>query len=531
MNDAPSTPEPAAAENVEWRPAVNPWLIALAVMLATFMEVLDTSIASVALPYIAGSLGASNSEATWVLTSYLVSNAIVLPSSAWFAGYFGRKRFLTACIIIFTASSFMCGIATNLGLLIIARVLQGAGGGALQPLAQAILLESFPPAKRGIAMSVYGVGVICAPIIGPTLGGWLTYNYSWRWAFYINLPVGILAVFLISLFVEDPPYLRSRKRGRFDAVGFGFLALWLATIQVILDKGQEVDWFAAQWLRWLAGISLVSMICFIFRELRAPFPIVNLHIFKNRNFAVGCMLFLLFGGVLYALTTMQPLFLQSLLSYTALDAGLTVSPRGLGVLVALGLVGVLVQKADSRVLVAFGFVTLALACFQFSRLTLQVAMSNIVPPNLIAGFGMGFIFVPLTGLTLGTLRNEQIGNGTGIQNLMRNIGGSIGISFVTTMLVRYAQAHQVFLVSRVSPLDPAYQQRLGMIQRLFESHFSPADAFERAQSFIYNNLVLPQADYWAYMQLFYIFIWVAAASALGVGLFRGVKSSRSVPLH
>jgi DHA2 family multidrug resistance protein len=273
------------------------------------------------------------------------------------------------------------------------------------------------------------------------------------------------------------------------------------------------------------------MICFIVRELRAPFPIVDLRIFKNRNFAVGCLLFLMFGGVLYALTTMQPLFLQSLLDYTALDAGLTVSPRGLGVLVALGLVGVLVQRVDSRKLVVFGFVILAVACFQFSRLTLQVAMSNIVPPNLIAGFGMGFIFVPLTGLTLGTLRNEQIGNGTGIQNLMRNIGGSIGISFVTTMLVRYAQAHQVFLVSRVSPLDPAYQQQVGMIQLLFQSHYSPADALERAQSFIYNNVVLHQADYWAYMQLFFFFAWASAAGALGVGLFRSVKPGRSVAVH
>ncbi len=531
MSDAAATSEPAFTGAAEWRPRVNPWWIALAVMLATFMEVLDTSIASVALPYIAGSLGASNDEATWVLTSYLVSNAIVLPSSAWFASYFGRKRFLISCIIIFTASSFLCGIAGNLGFLIIARVLQGAGGGALQPLAQAILLESFPPAKRGVAMAVYGIGVICAPIVGPTLGGWLTYSYSWRWAFYINIPVGILAVFLISIFVEDPPYIRGRKRGKFDAIGFGFLAVWLATLQVILDKGQEDDWFGALWIRWFAVISFVSMICFIIRELRTPFPIVDLHILKNRNFAVGCMLFLMFGGVLYALTTMQPLFLQSLLNYTALDAGLTVSPRGLGVLFALGLVGIFLQKADARLLVTFGFIMLAAACFMFSRLTLQVAMSNIVPPNLLAGFGMGFIFVPLTGLTLGTLKNEQIGSGTGIQNLMRNIGGSIGISFVSTMLVRYAQAHQVFLVNHVSTLDPLYQQQVGLVQKLFESHFSPADAFERAQSFLYNNVLLQQADYWAYMDLFYVFVWVSAAGALAVVLFRRVKSKGPVAMH
>ena len=304
-------------------------------------------------------------------------------------------------------------------------MVQGAGGGALQPLAQAILLESFPPARRGVAMAAYGVGVIVAPIIGPTLGGWLTDSYSWRWAFYINLPVGLLSICLIFLFVDDPPYIKSTKLGRFDALGFGLLTLWLATLQIILDRGQEADWFGAVWLRWSAGICVVSFVWFVIQELRAPFPIVNLRILKNRNFAAGCGVFLMFGAVVYALITMLPLFLQSLMGYTALDAGLTVSPRGLGVLLALAFVGVLVQKGHLRLLLVFGFTVLGVTCFLLSRLTLQVAMSSIVPANVLMGFGLGFIFVPLTTLNVGTLRNDQMGNATGIQNLMRNVGGSV----------------------------------------------------------------------------------------------------------
>jgi DHA2 family multidrug resistance protein len=530
MSAAATTPEAMNADHPLWLPRVNPWWIALSVMLATFMEVLDTSIASVALPHIAGNLGASSDEATWVLTSYLVSNAIVLPTSAWFGSFFGRKRFLIGCIIIFTASSFLCGAAASLGMLIVARVVQGAGGGALQPLAQAILLESFPPARRGVAMAVYGVGVICAPIIGPTLGGWLTDSYSWRWVFYINLPVGILAVALISFFVEDLPYIRTAKRGAFDAIGFFFLAVWLATLQIVLDKGQEVDWFGALWLRWFVLVSVVSLVCFVIRELRTPFPVVNLRIFKNRNFAVGCSVFLLFGAVLYALTTMLPLFLQTLMGYTALAAGLTVSPRGLGVLVALGFVGMLIQKVNARTLIIFGFVTVAFSCFLLSRLNLEVSMTNIVPANLLVGFGMGFIFVPLTTLTVGGLRNDQIGNGTGIQNLMRNVGGSIGISYVSTMLVRYAQAHQVFMAAHLSSLDPAYQERLGVMRKVFASSFSPVDALQNAQAWIYNVL-LQQANLWAYMEVFHVLAWVAIGCLLTTMLFRNAKSTGPVAVH
>jgi MFS transporter, DHA2 family, multidrug resistance protein len=529
MSGAAQAQAPPVAQT-PWRPRVNPWLIAVSVMLATFMEVLDTSIASVALPYIAGNLGASTDEATWVLTSYLVSNAIILPTSAWFGGFFGRKRFLIGCIIIFTASSFMCGAATSLGFLIVARVVQGAGGGALQPLAQAILLESFPPARRGVAMAVYGVGVIVAPIIGPTLGGWLTDSYSWRWAFYINIPVGFLAVFLISMFVEDPPYLKAVRRGKFDFLGFGLLSIWLASLQITLDKGQEVDWFGALWLRWFAGISVVSFIGFIIRELTAQYPIVNLRTLKNRNFASACAVFLMFGAVLYALITMLPLFLQTLLGYTATDAGLTVSPRGLGVLIALGFVGMLMHKVNARYLLMFGFAVLGISCFVLSQLSLGVAQRSVIPVNMLMGFGTGFIFVPLTTISVSTLRDDQIGSATGIQNLARNVGGSMGISWLSTVLARYAQAHQPFLVGRASSLDPAWQMRVGATQQLFSRHFSPVDALQRAQALTYNT-VSQQANYWAYVDAFYMLMWVCGLCLFASCLFKTVTAPRAVAVH
>src|ERR1700742_2794359 len=303
------------------KPGVNPWLIAISVMLATFMEVLDTSIAAVALPYIAGSVSATNDQATWVLTSYLVANAVILPASSWFSLRFGRKRFLITCIIIFTISSFMCGAATSLALILIARTIQGAGGGALQPLSQAILLESFPPDKRGLAMAVFALGVVVAPVLGPTLGGWLTETYSWRWAFYINIPIGILAIFMIMRRVEDPPYIKQAKPGRIDGIGLGLLAVWLGCLQIILDKGQEDDWFGATWIRYASLLLGVSLVLFLIREFTHDKPLVNLRVFRHRNFAIGCVLIAIFGGGLYGLITLLPLFYQELLGYTALAAG------------------------------------------------------------------------------------------------------------------------------------------------------------------------------------------------------------------
>jgi DHA2 family multidrug resistance protein len=509
---------------------VNPWVIAVSVMLATFMEVLDTSIAAVALPYIAGNLGATRDEATWVLTSYLVSNAIVLPASAWFSSVFGRKRFLISCIFLFTASSFLCGTATSLGMLVVARVLQGAGGGALQPLSQAILLEAFPPARRGVALAVFGIGVVCAPIIGPTLGGWLTDSYSWRWAFYINLPVGALAVGLISLVVTDPPYVRAARPGRVDVPGFVLLSLWLSTLQIVLDQGQQADWFGAVWIRWFAGISAASLVGFVFWELTTRAPVVDLRILKDRNFAVGSVIFFAFGAVLYGMVTLQPLFLQTLLGYTALDAGLTVSPRGVGAIVSFILVGALIGRINARVLLGIGFVFLGLSCLFFSQFSLQVAKANIIMPNVINGLGSGFIFVPLSTVMLGNLPNEQLGNASGIQNLVRNIGGSVGISMVSTLLERHAQAHQVFMVDRFTTLSPVFRDRLDLFERVLASRTGAADAIPRAHASLYA-LLLRQADYWAFEEVFYELFWLCGLCLLGAFVLRSVKSKRPVVVH
>src|SRR5579862_5305803 len=417
---------------------VNPWLIALSVMLATFMEVLDTAIASVALPYIAGSLSATTDEATWVLTSYLVANAVILPASNWFSLRFGRKRFLITCVIIFTVASFFCGAAPTLGFILIARIIQGAGGGALQPLSQSILLESFPPEKRGAAMAVFGFGVVVAPVLGPTLGGWLTDTYSWRYAFYINIPVGALAVFMIGRYVKDPPYIKNAKVGPFDNLGFGLLAVWTGCLQVILDKGQEDDWFGAIWIRWAFAALIISFVWFIIHSWRKQEPLVNLRTLKNWNFAIGCALIFMFGVCIYSTVTVLPLFYQELLGYTAFTAGLVVAPRGIGAICAMPIIGYLSNKADPRYLLTFGFLTFGLTTLYFGNVTLDLSPTTLLLPILITGFGLSFVFVPISTAAYGTLDNKQIGNASGVFNLMRNIGGSIGISVAQTLLIRRA---------------------------------------------------------------------------------------------
>jgi DHA2 family multidrug resistance protein len=438
----------------------NPWLIALSVVLPTFMEVLDTSIASVALPYIAGSLSASTNEATWVLTSYLVANAIILPVSNWFGQRFGRKRFLLTCIVIFTVSSFACGASTSLSMILLARILQGAGGGALQPISQAIMLESFPERKRGQAMAVYGVGVVVAPILGPTLGGYLTNAYSWRWAFYINIPVGILAIIMISRFVQDPDYIRNAKPGPLDGIGLGLLATWIGCLQVILDKGQEDDWFGATWIRWATAILVVALIAFIWRMLVKERPLVNLRVFLHRNFALGCILIALFGGCIYGLIVLLPLFYQEVLGYTAFNAGLIVSPRGLGAVIAMPLIGLLTAKMDNRWLIGGGFLLFGICGIWFGEVNLAISPWSFLWAIILSGFGSGMVFVPLSTTTVAGLSNQEMGNATGLYNLLRNVGGSIGISITDTILTRHSQLHQATLVQNLTPSSRIYQEQL-----------------------------------------------------------------------
>ena len=518
---------PSIAPTDVWQPSVNPWLIAASVMLATFLEVLDTSVANVALPHIAGNLSASYDEATWVLTSYLVSNAIVLPMTGWLGSYFGRKRFLIGCILLFTISSAACGAAASLGMLVFARVVQGAAGGALQPLSQAILMESFPPAKRGMAMAIFGLGVVVAPIIGPVLGGWITDNYSWRWVFYINIPFGILAIFMSQAFIEDPPYIRhqhERSGGRIDYVGFGALALWLATLQVILDRGQEDDWFNAPWICWGAMISLGSMIFFIVWELRAAHPLVNLRVMRHRNFAVGMFLITIVGIVLYSTTALLPLFLQSLMAYPALNSGLAMSPRGIGAVLALLVVGRMVGKIDARLLVGVGFALLAFGCWLLGGITLDIATISIQGPNVLSGIAMGFVFVPLTIATMGGLPNDQMGNATGLFNLMRNLGGSIGISMATTLVARGAQTHQALMVGHLTPYDPQSQHFLKTMTGAMMRNADPVTAQHQAQGLLYGMLS-KHAMLWAYVDTFRTLVLLCVVCVPLVLLFKKVRPS------
>ena len=530
MSDLPTAPgENHAPTEETWQPSARPWLAALGVILAVFMELLDTSIMNVAIPHIAGSLSASTNEATWVLTSYLISNAIVLPASAWFSSMFGRRRFLLACVGSFTVASALCGLAPSLGLLVAARVLQGVGGGALQPISQAVLLESFPPARHGLAMAVWGLGVVTAPIIGPTLGGWLTDTYSWRWCFYINLPIGILAMTTIQAALEDPHYLRRDTRLRIDYVGFGLMALALGSLQIVLDKGQDADWFAATWVCVLSGLSAIAFLAFVICELRAPQPVVDLRVLRNRSFAIGTLMMTAVGAVLYSTTAMLPLYLQTLVNYPAFQSGLALSPRGFGSVIAMLAAGYLVARIDTRILIAFGFVLLSQSCFAFGNLTLDISIGHVIGPMILNGLAAGVTFVPLAATTMATLPKEGIGNATGIFNLMRNIGGSVGIALVTTFIARGAQRHQALLLGRLTPYDPVYQQWLGGGEAALAARGAARPA-EQALGLAYNTL-LQQASFAAFIDSFRLLGFLCLACVPAVFIMRRLRSSPSSVVH
>lgn len=507
---------------------VNPWIIAISVMLATFMEVLDTAIASVALPYIAGSLSASNSEATWVLTSYLVANAVILPASNWFSLKFGRKRFLITCVVIFTIASFFCGAAPSLAFILIARVIQGAGGGALQPLSQSILLESFPPAKRAAAMAFFAFGIVVAPVLGPTLGGWLTDTYSWRYAFYINIPVGALAVFMISRFVHDPPYIKNAKVGPFDNLGFGLLAVWTGCLQIVLDKGQEDDWFGAIWIRWAVFFLVVALVWFIIHSWRKKQALVNLRILKNWNFGVGCLLITMLGVAIYTTITILPLYYQEILGYTAFTAGLVVGPRGLGSIVGMPVIGWIGNKIDNRLLLTLGFVGFGICSAIFGNVNLGISPTTLLGPIVITGFALSFVFVPITTLAYGNLRNEEIGNASGIFNLLRNIGGSIGISTAQTLLTRRAELHQMQIAGSVPSSNYWLQERVANLSNFLGRGLGQAAGNKGAYATIYRQME-QQASLWAFVDVFRWTALLAFLCAVAVWLFRKIDPGRKAP--
>jgi len=507
---------------------VNPWLVTLAVMLPTFMEVLDTSIASVALPYIAGSLSASNSEATWVLTSYLVANAVILPASNWFGRRFGRKRFLLCCVILFTVASFFCGAAPSLGVILLARVLQGAGGGALQPISQSILLESFPIEKRAQSMAAYGLGIVLAPILGPTLGGWLTDTFSWRYAFYINIPVGILAVILVTRFVHDPPHIQKAKVGPFDNIGFGLLIIWTGCLQVVLDKGQEDDWFAASWVRWATSALVTSLILWVWHSWRKRDGLVDLHVIKDRNFRTGCILIFLLGVCMYITISILPLYFQELLGYTAFTAGLVVGPRGLGAFIGSPIIGVLAQKVDARILMTLGFTGFGICSVIFGNIDLGIGPYTLLVPIILTGFAMSFVFVPMSTMMMATIPRQEIGNATGLSNMLRNIGGSIGIAMAETAIIRRAAMHQTEIGANVTANTPILQQKVAALGGYLGSHVGQANGRGGAYGMLYQSLV-QQAVLKGYVD---VYRWTALLAFLCAGtvwLFRKAPKGAAPP--
>lgn len=429
-------------------PKVNPWIVGIVVSIAAFMEVLDTSIANVALPHIAGDLGASNDESTWVLTSYLVSNAIVLPSTGWLTRVLGRKRFFLVCIFLFTASSFLCGAAPSLGLLLLFRILQGAGGGGLQPMAQAILADTFPPKQRGLAFALYGVTAVCAPAIGPTLGGWITDSYSWRWIFYINVPVGLVALFLVQQLVEDPPIDTNRAGGslRFDYIGFSLLMVGIGAFQIVLDKGQEDDWFGSHFITTLSITAVVCLTALVIWEWFQEEPLIDIHLFRSFNFAASSVMFFALGFVLFASIVVMPQMLQTLMGYTAEIAGMVLSGGSVLLLLALPVVGRLTGKYPAKYLIAFGWITLSIGMFLSAHQTdLLISFGAASRLRIYQCIPIAFLFVPITLVAYVGLPGEKSNAAAGIVNFMRNIGGSVGTSTVSTMLARRSQFHQSVL--------------------------------------------------------------------------------------
>ena len=488
-----------------WRPKFNPWLIAVVVALGAFMEVLDTSIANVALPYMAGNLGASNDQSTWVLTSYLVSNAIILPISGWLAGLFGRKRFFMLCLTIFTISSLLCGIAPSLGYLLFLRVLQGAGGGGLQPMAQAILADTFPPHQRGLAFALYGITAIMAPTIGPTLGGWITFNYSWRWIFFINIPVGVVTLFLVKQFVEDPPYLKRLKNAavKLDYIGIALLTLGIGALQILLDKGQEDDWFGSNFITTLAVVATVCLIGLVIWEWHQKSPIIDVRMFKNFNFALSNLMMFVLGILLFSSLVLMPQFLQTLLGYTSQLAGLALSAGGLVLLLEMPIMGQLTTKIPARSLIGFGWLVLSLSMwYSTQRIDLQISFNSAVLLRITQVIGIGFLFVPISLAVFIGVAPEKNSSVAGIVNFMRNMGSSVGTSLVTTLIARRSQFHQSRLVEHARVDNPNFQNNVnGLTQKLAHAGLSAHDAHTQAFARIYKSIGA-QAATLAYVDTF-----------------------------
>jgi DHA2 family multidrug resistance protein len=489
---ATAAPARPAYFDTGWTNGHNPWAIALVVTMATFMEVLDTSIANVSLPHIAGNLSVSQDQSTWVLTSYLVSNAVILPISGWIASKVGRKRFYMACVMIFTTSSFLCGVAPSLGLLIFFRVIQGLGGGGLGPSEQAILADTFPPAKRGMAFAVYGMAVVLAPAIGPTLGGFITDHFSWRWIFFINVPVGLVSLFLTNRLVTDPPHIRlaKEKTGGIDYIGLGLIAVGLGCLEIVLDKGQEDDWFASPFIFAMSVVAGVTLLSFVLWERKQKNPVVDVNMFKSRTFAISNVMMLTLGIVLFGTTVLLPQYTQVIMGYTAQQAGMALSPGGFMVILLLPFVGFMVSRVDARYMIGFGFVAMAAALFYMTgHLYEGMDFQTAIKLRVLQSIGLPFLFIPINTLVYAGVAPQKFNTVSGIVNLSRNMGGDIGIAFVTTLVARRVQFHQNTLVGRTNPYNPGFMAKVSGIARSLErTGASSLDASHRALSVVYRQL-------------------------------------------
>lgn len=501
----------------------NPWLCCAPILMAVFIYVMDGTIANVALPHMAGSFSATRDESMWILTSYLIASGIVIPSVDFFSKYFGRKNFYIISILMFTISSFLCGTATSLGQMVFYRILQGAGGGGIVPLSQAIMMESFPKERRGTAMAFFGMGVIIAPIVGPILGGWITDNWTWPWIFFINVPFGCLAAFMAKSLLFDPPYAQRQKGVKMDWLGFGFLVLWLLFLQVFFDKGNNADWFNATWIRWVFGISCVSGIAFFTSQIYRKNTLVDISVFKNKEFVIGTFIQVVMMAVLYASVAILPQFLQSMMGYTAFLSGMSMMPRGLGSLTAMVICAFIADIVDKRKMVVIGLFLIGSAGVVFGFLNLQIAQINIMIPNYLMGMGMGLSMIPILNLSLETLSNQQMTNASGLQNLFKNIGGAIGTSLVATMLTRFAQMHQFMLVGKLNELNSVYVERVQATAGALMQYTSPDVARHMADYVQYGTLI-KQATLWAFMDSFRIFGVLCFALIPLLFLFKKSKS-------
>ena len=482
----------------------NPWLSSLPVLLSVFIFVLDGTIANVALPHMAGSFSASRDESIWILTSYLIASGIVIPTVDWFSKLLGRKNFYIISVLLFTIASLFCGMAKSLTAMIIARVFQGFGGGGIVPLSQALMIESFPKEKRAQAMAAFGMGVIIAPILGPVIGGWITDNWSWPWIYFINVPFGCIAAIMCHKFLWNPPYARRQKGVKIDGWGFLFLTIWIAALQVVLDKGNNSDWFHATWVCWTFAISCLAGLAFFLTQKFGKNPLIDLSVFRDINFLAGTAIQIVMQGVLFASIAILPQFLQSMMGYTAYLSGQSMMPRGFGSLLAMVLVGQISNKVNNKLLVVIGLSMIGCAGLALGFLNLQIAALNIMIPNFFMGMGMGLTMIPIINLSVDTLKNEQMTNASGVQNLLKTIGGAIGTSLVATFLSRFAQIHQYMMVGKMNMLNPVFVERFQATTGALMQYTSVDMAQHMAQYSIYGQLV-KQSTLWAFMDAFRIF--------------------------